>query len=150
MIEMRHAGIYVEDLSRMEAFYQNVFSMKVILSKVRTSDILIDAIVGTGKAVLISKLITPRGCTTSSGDMVELLQVEKEAAPPDPGPVFQTGTAHLGFGVDDMETDRASDSAEWWLPENRHFADGQQSVLLLHGSRRQLAGADPEKSPVIC
>ena len=36
MIEMRHAGIYVEDLSRMEAFYQNVFSMKVILSKVRT------------------------------------------------------------------------------------------------------------------
>ena len=103
MIEMRHAGIYVEDLSRMEAFYQNVFSMKVILSKVRTSDILIDAIVGTGKAVLISKLITPRGCKTSSGDMVELLQVEKEAAPPDPGPVFQTGTAHLGFGVDDME-----------------------------------------------
>lgn len=103
MIEMRHAGIYVEDLPRMETFYQNVFSMKVILSKVRTSDILIDAIVGAGKAVLISKLITPRGCETGSGDMVELLQVEKEAAPPDPGPVFQTGTAHLGFGVDDME-----------------------------------------------
>lgn len=97
MIEMRHAGIYVEDLPRMETFYQNAFSMKVILSKVRTSDILIDAIVGAGKAVLISKLITPRGCKTGSGDMVELLQVEKEAAPPDPGSVFQTGTA------DDME-----------------------------------------------
>jgi len=103
MIEMRHAGIYVEDLPCMEAFYQNVFSMKVILSKVRTSDILIDAIVGAGKAVLISKLITPHGCETGSGDMVELLQVENEAAPSDPGPVFQTGTAHLGFGVDDME-----------------------------------------------
>lgn len=103
MIEMRHVGVYVADLEKMEQFYATVFSMKTVLSKIPTSDILIDAIVGKNAVVYISKLITPRGCETGSGDMVELLHVEDEQTIPFCHPVYSVGTAHIGFGVNNLE-----------------------------------------------
>ena len=49
MIELRHIGIYVMNLTKMEQFYKNAFSMKIIQSQILTSNPLIDAIIGKEK-----------------------------------------------------------------------------------------------------
>ena len=135
MIEMRHVGLYVENLEQMEEFYATVFSMKKVLSKVKTSDILIDAIVGKGATVLISKLVTPYGCQTGTGDMVELLQVVTPATPLEPGPVYTPGRAHIGFGVDDLDK-----TVETLI----QHGGVQQTPILQMGKNRCCFCTDPE------
>lgn len=124
MIELRHIGIYVMNLTKMEQFYKNAFSMKIIQSQILTSNPLIDAIIGKEKEVLISKLITPYGCQTGTGDMIELIQIVN-ANPPKPSFIYSTGTAHIGFGVDSIEETIESITAHGGKIRSEIFRLGQ-------------------------
>ncbi len=76
MISLRHCGIYVHDINKMELFYENVFQMYYVCKQEICCGKEFDILVGADNAkVLMSKLITERGRTTGSGDMIELLQV---------------------------------------------------------------------------
>lgn len=137
MIELRHAGIYVDDLEQAETFYMQCFSMEAIVHRQLVSNALIDEIVGVGSKVLVSKLITPRGKMTGTGDMIELLQVidsKKKCAPPY-GAVCQTGTAHIGIGIDDMVKTVIA------ITEN---GGRQQTPILQLGNNRCCFCTDPE------
>lgn len=102
MIELRHVGVYVSELERMEVFYKNVFLMTVIQSKVFTENALLDELLGNRQAI-ISKLITPYGSVSGTGDMVELVEVcGKKSEESIAGEIFIPGTAHIAFGVDDI------------------------------------------------
>lgn len=104
MINMRHTGIYVKELTRMTLFYREVFHMHTIGEEVEQADALIEDLFRTpGARVKITKLITEQGKASGTGDMVELLELvvpEKEAQAP------LTSIAaglHIAFGVRDME-----------------------------------------------
>lgn len=108
MIELRHAGIYVKDLERMEAFYAAVLKMKPIFQGTVQKDELIDDLLGVKDgSVKISKLITEFGQEKKTGDMLELVQVlvpeQTEGSLPGKRPVYSIGMNHIAFGVDDLE-----------------------------------------------
>lgn len=103
MIQLRHVGIYVCDLKRQTDFYRRVFDMYEICNNIQQRDALICELLSVDEPVRITKLITEKGKITTSGDMVEL--VEYPYSPykiPDDYPIFKTGVAHLGFGIDNM------------------------------------------------
>lgn len=135
MLEMRHVGVYVLNLEKMERFYSTVFSMKIVLSKVETSDILIDAIVGKGAVVQISKLVTPYGCKVGTGDMVELLQVLGPNESLKSGPVYSAGRMHIGFGVENIDET---------VDKLVHNGGKQQTQILQMGKNRCCFCTDPE------
>lgn len=123
MIMMRHFGLYVRDLETMETFYRDSFQMKSLVSGLPLSGELIeDLLEASGGEVKISKLITEYGVLKKDGDMLELVQVTsfgdkrgsqkagttKASDPEVEGTFFErsiyaAGTAHLAFGVDDVE-----------------------------------------------
>jgi len=108
MIELRHAGIYVMDLEKMEAFYEAVLKMKPIFQGTVQKDELIDDLLGVKDAgVKIAKLITESGQEKKTGDMLELVQVlipeKTEGNLPSDRPVYGIGMNHIAFGVDDLE-----------------------------------------------
>lgn len=76
MISLRHCGIYVHDINKMELFYENVFQMHYICRQEICCGKEFDILVGSDNTkILMSKLITEKGKVTGSGDMIELLQV---------------------------------------------------------------------------
>ena len=104
MIYTKHVGIYVNDMEREKQLYQNVFQMDVICDAYRDQNEMLCELFQEGKGeALITKLITPLGKETGMGEMLELLHVtgqgnKKEKA----GVIYEPGTAHICFGVDDM------------------------------------------------
>lgn len=76
MINIRHCGIYVKDIAKMELFYENVFHMLYICKQEVCCGKEFDILVGAKDAkMLISKLITEEGKVMGRGNMIELLQV---------------------------------------------------------------------------
>jgi len=113
MIQMRHAGVYVRDLLRMQTFYREVFHMHVICDREELKNELRGALTGTPDArILMTKLITPQGKVSGYGDMVELLEVcspvERQSSDdagrrmPPVASITAPGTMHLCFSVDDL------------------------------------------------
>ena len=106
MIAIRHTGIYVNDMKRMEAFYTSVFQMHAICSMEPDEGELFDELLGTRNArIMTSKLITPYGKTAGQGDMVELVKVLSEGdcgALPEERPISMIGMTHLAFQVEDI------------------------------------------------
>lgn len=113
MIQMRHAGVYVRDLLRMQTFYREVFHMHVICDREELKNELRGALTGTPDArILMTKLITPQGKVSGYGDMVELLEVRSPAGHkssgdageriPPAASITAPGTMHLCFAVDDL------------------------------------------------
>ena len=105
MITLRHSGIYVEDILRMEHFYSETFSMKAVCSQNAESSPLLDELYGRENCqILTTKLITPYGQVSGSGDMIELVKVLSFAcdALPEGRPICHTGMNHIAMGVDDI------------------------------------------------
>ncbi len=110
MIQLRHVGIYVEDLEKEECFYQEVFNMHSISHKVIQADKLIDDLLDASEgqsSLLISKLITDKGIESREGDMIELLQVigPQDKCGKKLGSIrtYMAGSIHLGLGIDNIE-----------------------------------------------
>ena len=108
MISIRHTGIYVKDIEKIEGFYTAVFHMTAICSKQPDSGLLFDELIGEKNVVIeTSKLITPYGKDQGQGDMLELVKVDTDLLDVDKNhmgfPIYLPGTAHLAFGVEDIE-----------------------------------------------
>lgn len=104
MLQMAHTGIYVMDIDRMTAFYKSVFHMHVVCEKNFQKDELIrDILKEISAGVLITKLITDQGKKSGVGDMLELLQVVGDQNTRLSGDIYQAGSVHIGFRVDDID-----------------------------------------------
>lgn len=134
MLQFRHTGLYVENLEKMLEFYKNVFSMYEICVNVRQEDALISDLFNDDKAlVTFSKLITEQGKVNGRGDMLELLHVEVGNYPAVKGPIFRTGTMHIGFGVDDIDdvTDRLVKAGGQMVTEIHTMPNGKKCCFCL-------------------
>ncbi|WP_276838446.1 VOC family protein [Anaerovibrio lipolyticus] len=104
MVQLRHVGIYVNNLKRETDFYRQVFNMHEICNDVEQKDELIDELLSVHESVRITKLITEHGKLTGAGDMVELVEYPhspyKDSVDYE---IYKPGVAHLGFGIDDMD-----------------------------------------------
>ena len=107
MIQLRHTGFYVQNLERMVDFYKTAFSMHVLCHAQEQHDPLIVDLLRSPKArVRISKLLTEQGKASGFDDMLELIEVTAPSSCIIGGnryPIYAAGSAHLGFGVDDMK-----------------------------------------------
>lgn len=99
---IKHAGIYVSDLKKMEAFYQNVFDMYSVCQNQLLQHPLIEDLLKTDNKVRISKLITEYGKHTGVGDMIELIEMDKSCDKDDSGKIWEN--VHIAFGVDDVKS----------------------------------------------
>ncbi len=137
MLQLRHTGLYVKNLERMTAFYKNVFSMYEICNNVQQTDELICDLFGNDAAsVRITKLITEQGKVNGMDDMLELLEAEGCTNPLEKRPIFQSGTMHIGFGVDNIDD-----------VVDRLIKEGGQMVTKIHtmpNGRRCCFCLDPE------
>ena len=62
MLNIRHTGIYVEDIAKQAEFYKKCFFMTIICENYQDSGPLFDDLLGYKEAkVLITKLITEMG-----------------------------------------------------------------------------------------
>jgi len=108
VISIRHTGIYVHNLERMENFYKRVFAMIPICSgEFDKSPLFDDLYKHIDVSIETSKLITPYGKHAGQGDMIELVHVisPDECIGDEPShlyPIYDIGKTHVAFGVDDI------------------------------------------------
>lgn len=97
-MQIRHTGIYVNDLELMKEFYCNHFDMAITLHTVEEG-IYIDTLLGlNGASLEIYKL------TASKGGMIELLKYNKSnGALRDKETVWETGKMHIALTVNNVE-----------------------------------------------
>lgn len=144
MIQLRHTGLYVVDLDRMEKFYRDVFNMHVLSHAVEQSDALIhDLFRAEGLGVRVSKLLTEQGQMSRVDDMLELLQVIPSLSDAQTmhGPIYYPGKMHLGFGVPNIDaTVNALVEHGGCLFTKIHVMPNQKKCCFLQGSGRELVG----------
>lgn len=101
---MRHVGIYVQDIDKLEKFYVEAFGMYVICSKAADANELLDELLDcNGSKIFTTKLVTEYGKQIGTGDMVELVKVQGSQAEAVQHTIYEPGTAHVAFGITDME-----------------------------------------------
>lgn len=140
MINIKHIGIYVNDLEKMGLFYQNVFSMHIVCEKEKDANELLDELIMPGVQIYTTKLITDYGKVQGTGDMIELVKVINKV--PDlmvkVPKIDRVGTAHIAMGVDDIEN-----------VCNRFLNYGgnlKTSVITMKNGNKCCFGIDPEKN----
>lgn len=103
MIQLRHVGVYVNDLKSQTEFYRRVFDMHEICDNIRQQDALVSELLSAKEPVEITKLVTMYGKKNGAGDMLELIRYSNSAYKvTEDYPIYKTGVAHLGFGIDDI------------------------------------------------
>ena len=106
MTNIRHTGIYVQDIAKEAEFYIKTFGMSVICEKnIESNELLNDLFKVDDVEIFTTKLITELGCKLGSGEMLELIEVSfpcnhKQA---DNSQIYNMGIAHVAIGVDDIE-----------------------------------------------
>ncbi|WP_196599951.1 VOC family protein [Pectinatus frisingensis] len=108
MIQLRHIGLYVENLDKETEFYKSVFHMYPICEKIKQADtLLIDLLKHVNASILVTKLITDQGKKNGMDDMLELIQVTaptqcmvKNISKMN---IYTPRCLHLGFGIDNIE-----------------------------------------------
>ena len=108
MIAIRHTGIYVDDIVKLEKFYMSVFGMIPVCSGEPDQSSLFDELLcHEGVRIITTKLITLYGKKNGQGDMLELVKVLGEVGTipklPDNYPISMTGMAHIAFQIDDRQ-----------------------------------------------
>lgn len=101
MIEFRHTGIYVDNIDLISDFYINVFDMHVICKNQADTSAYVKELTGYDE-ILTTKLITPKGKETGSGDMLELVKIPDYKGNLSESSIYNTGTMHIAFGIDDI------------------------------------------------
>lgn len=97
-MQVRHIGIYVNNLERMKAFYCKNFNMEIFLHTTEKGT-YIDTLLGVNKAILeIYKLSAP------DGGMIELLKYNGSyTEAKDEEMVWATGKMHIALTVNHIE-----------------------------------------------
>lgn len=108
MIMIRHSGLYVREIERLESFYKVVFNMIPICSCQPDKGELLDELLGIPNAKIVTtKLVTDYGKQNGQGDMLELVKVLNTGVVipelPIGHPISMIGMGHVAFGVDDMK-----------------------------------------------
>lgn len=108
MTAMRHVGIYVNDIIKLEMFYTSVFNMIPICSQQHDESELFDELLGIRNvSIMTTKLVTPYGKKNGQGDMLELVKILTiphslpELA--NCHPIHMIGMSHIAFGIDNMQ-----------------------------------------------
>lgn len=97
-MQIRHTGIYVNNLELMKEFYREHFDMEVALHAIEEGT-YIDTLLGLNSARLeIYKLTAPKG------GMIELLKYDKSGCVlKDKEMVWETGKMHIALTVNNVE-----------------------------------------------
>ena len=106
MYNLKHIGIYVNDLENEAKFYKNVFNMvSVCESNVEKNSLLDDLFKKDKVMIYTTKLITEIGQKTKMGDMIELIKVTSfhPDSTVDNKSIWTRGMMHIAFGVSDIE-----------------------------------------------
>lgn len=106
MINIRHIGIYVENLKKEQDFFMKCFDMYPISDNNMEKNLLLDDLFKKQNTSIITcKLITEMGRQNRTGDMIELIQVFSflPANHCNNEKIFATGVMHIGIGVDNIE-----------------------------------------------
>lgn len=108
MVVMRHTGIYVRDIEKLEMFYRVVFRMIPICRMQPDEGEMLDDLLNIAHVrIVTTKLITEYGKQNGQGDMLELVKIctDYHALPTLPAnhPIAMIGMGHIAFGVDDIE-----------------------------------------------
>lgn len=99
MFNIRHVGIYTENLEKMKAFYCENFNFKEKIHNVENGT-YIDTILGlNGAQIELYKLVSP------CGEMLELLQYtgDLETDNNKAEQVWKKGQSHIAVTVDDID-----------------------------------------------
>ncbi len=139
MNNLKHVGIYVEDLEKEKLFYKNVFNFKLICDSFSDTGELYKQlfdITGNDAVVSITKMVTEYGSDTGIGEMLELIQVIRGCRPKYVSrEVYDLGISHISFGVDNI-----AQTVELALKN-----DGKRLTDILHiGKRKCCFCLDPE------
>ena len=103
---LKHVGIYVSMMDKMETFYSNCFNLKKIVDKIDKNEMLDDLLKKQHVHIQTVKLITEYGVSTKNGEMLELIKVldKKEEFLPDNRSIDLIGMNHISFGVKNMQS----------------------------------------------
>lgn len=110
MVAIRHMGIYVNDICKLEKFYTTVFQMIPVCCMKPEPRTIADELLGVRDVeILTTKLVTPYGKKQGQGDMLELVKVKSGGVwnvptLPQNHPISMIGMGHVAFGVDDVYT----------------------------------------------
>lgn len=105
MLYIKHVGLYVNDLIKMQNFYTKCFEMRCVVNEYMDSSSMLDELLQKENAVISTvKLITQYGHKTGIGEMLELIKVRNKTYTfKDEGKSIDCiGTMHISFGVDDL------------------------------------------------
>ncbi len=105
MINIRHIGIYVDNLEKIANFYMKSFGMICITKNKQSDSILEELLKKEHVQIEIRKLITECGVKNKKGDMIELIKVLNK---PTNKMKFDReidiiGMNHIAFGITNIE-----------------------------------------------
>ena len=107
MIQLRHTGIYVNNLNKMVAFYKYVFEMIAVVEDFYQCDDLVQELLENGNAkIKITKLITEQGKVSGFDDMVELIEIispDNVVNNSSHNKIFYRGCMHIAFAIPNIE-----------------------------------------------
>lgn len=105
MLNIRHVGIYVEDIEKETEFYKKCFQMIAVSEKQKDRNILLDELLEhEASEIITTKLITPAGKQNGQGDMIELVKIISHVEHLRiPSPIYNTGMMHIAIGVENIE-----------------------------------------------
>ena len=106
MINIRHTGIYVNNMEKEAEFYKKTFRMlEVVTNNPEKNAMLDDLFKKENVVIFTTKLITELGSKLGSGEMIELVKVRFpfNHVQIDNSQIYNIGLAHIAIGVDDIE-----------------------------------------------
>lgn len=106
MYNLKHIGVYVNDLENETRFYKNVFNMMTVCETNVEENLLLDDLFKKDNVkIYTTKLITEFGKKQKTGDMIELIKVISFHPDDtiDNDSIWTTGMMHIALGVSDIE-----------------------------------------------
>jgi len=95
---MHHTGLHVRDIERSIAFYRDLIGLELLARRESRADYVADIVGYPGAVLQMAWLRHPSG-----GPILELLQYVEPAGRPVDTATPNPGTAHVCFGVPDIQ-----------------------------------------------
>lgn len=125
MRQIRHTGIYVDDISVMKDFYCTYFDMEVAVDEIEEGN-YIETVLGVPKIkILVNKLVTKDGC------MLELIKcLTDDGVKRKQDDLTNIGTMHIAFSVSDVDSmyDKMCKDGNLFISKPEISASGKAKV----------------------